>query len=155
MLRFGTSARKNKINGLYHCSDQYLELISGIKVPIAILFSEFGDYSKPELFKQLDDVLASKSDEVRRMFCLISKKNLQAKVAVKCLITSFFYVSNTLGVLLVDTMKHQNLGLVTRIESLPYLYMGPYPVLYHDLIDFSYVFLGIMINVGVCHIVIK
>nr|XP_023891727.1 endo-1,3;1,4-beta-D-glucanase-like [Quercus suber] len=38
--------------------------IKGMKVPIAILFSEFGDYSKPKLFKQLDDVLASKSDEV-------------------------------------------------------------------------------------------
>ena len=48
-------------------TDQYLELISGVKVPIAILGAELDQFTPPELLKQFEEVLDSKS-EVRRQY---------------------------------------------------------------------------------------
>ena len=48
-----------------HCSDQYLELISGVKVPIAVLGAEIDRHSPPEFLKQFEEVLAAKP-EVRK-----------------------------------------------------------------------------------------
>jgi len=41
---------------------QYLELISGVKVPIAILGAEIDKLSPPELLKQYEEVLTAKSE---------------------------------------------------------------------------------------------
>ena len=46
-------------------TDQYLEFISGVKVPIAVLGAENDHLSPPTLLKQFEEALAAKP-EVRK-----------------------------------------------------------------------------------------
>ena len=43
-------------------TDQYLELISGVKVPIAVLGAENDHLSPPALLKQFEEALAAKPE---------------------------------------------------------------------------------------------
>ena len=51
-------------------TDQYLELISGVKVPIAILGAELDQFTPPELLKQFEEVLDAKSEVGKSNPCL-------------------------------------------------------------------------------------
>ena len=51
-------------------TDQYLELISGVKVPIAILGAELDQFTSPELLKQFEEVLDAKSEVGKSNPCL-------------------------------------------------------------------------------------
>ena len=52
-------------------TDQYLELISGVKVPIAILGAELDQITPPELFKQFEEVLDAKFEVGKSNPCLL------------------------------------------------------------------------------------
>ena len=52
-------------------TDQYLELISGVKVPIAILGAELDQITPPELFKLFEEVLDAKFEVGKSNPCLL------------------------------------------------------------------------------------